>query len=149
MAFVLVGCAGDDATPTSTSVTITLGEPLPVGSTYEDPTGNVTLTVRGVRLTGDLLLADAEACASDTGLPALPILPAAWQLRVQGREQTIPRVDLDEPVRAARPPWPDTVELATGECFAGKVAFRLPEQARPAAIVFTQLGAPVAWTIRS
>jgi hypothetical protein len=148
LALLLPACGDDEAAAPSTTITVTLGEPLPVGATYEDPTGNVTLTVRGVRLTGGLLLADAEACTSADGLPALPVQPGAWQLRLRGREQTVPRVTLDQPNRAARPPWPDTVELAPGECFAGKVAFRVPPEAQPSALVFTQLGVPVAWTIR-
>jgi hypothetical protein len=151
LALALTGCGDDDgsAAPSTTAVTITLGEPLPVGATFEDPSGNVTLTVHGIRLTGGLLLADAEACAAADGLPGLPIQPTAWQLRLRGRQQTIPRTTLDHPTPAAQPPWPDDVTLAPGECFEGKVAFRLPEGARPAEILFTQLGVPVAWTIRS
>jgi len=151
LALVLAGCGEDDETaaPTTTAVTVTLGDPLPIGSTYEDPSGNVTLTVHGVRLTGGLLLADAEACASATGLPGIPIQATAWQLRLRGRQQTIPRITVDEPSQAARPPWPDSVALGPGECFEAKVAFRLPEGGRATEIVFTQLGVPVAWTIRS
>ncbi len=149
LALLLVGCGDDEAAaPATTRVTVTLGEPLPVGTAYEDPSGKVTLTVRGIRLTGGLLLADAEACAAAGGLPALPVQPGAWQLRLEGREQTIPQVTLDEPNRAARPPWPEGVRLAAGECVEGKVAFRMPPQAEPAEVLFTQLPAPVAWTIR-
>ncbi len=149
VALLLAGCSDDEtAAPTSTAATIRLGEPLPIGATYEDPSGNVTLTVRGIRLTGNLVLANAEACAATGGLPALPVLADAWQLRLTGREQTIPRVTLEQPTRAARPRWPDSVELAAGECFEAKVAFRVPAQAEPTAVVFTQLPLPVAWTIR-
>lgn len=148
---LLLAACGDDeaAAPASTRVTVTLGEPLPVGTTYEDPSGNVTLTVRGIRLTGGLLVADAEACASDDGLPALPVQPGAWQLRLAGREQTIPQVTLDQPSRAARPPWPETVQLTAGECVEGKVAFRVPPEAEPVQVLFTQLPTPVAWRVRS
>lgn len=150
LALLLAGCSDDeDAAPASTRVTVTLGEPLPVGTSYEDPSGNVTLTVRGIRLTGDLLLADAEACAAEGGLPALPIQPGAWQLRLEGREQTIPQVTLDQPTRAARPPWPETAQVAAGECVEGKVAFRVPPEAQPTQILFTQLPAPVAWRVRT
>ena len=148
LALLLVGCGDEEATPTTTRVTLTLGEPFPVGTTYEDPSGNVTLAVRGIRFTGGLLLADAEACAAADGLPALPVLLAAWQLRLEGREQTIPAVTLDQPNRASRPPWPETAEVAAGECVEGKVAFRVPPQAEPAEIVFTQLATPVSWAVQ-
>jgi hypothetical protein len=149
LALLLVGCGDDEAAaPTTTTVTVTLGEPLPVGTAYEDPSGNVTLTVRGIRLTGGLLLADAEACAATGGLPALPVQPDAWQLRLEGREQTIPQVILGQPNRAARPPWPEAARVAAGECVEGKVAFRVPAQAEPAEVLFTQLPTPVAWTVR-
>jgi hypothetical protein len=105
--------------------------------------------VNGVRLTGDLLLADAEACAADDAIPGLPIQAQAWQLRVRGQELPVPRVLLEDPIQAASPVWPDSVTLAPGRCFHGKVAFRLPEDARPAAIIFTQLSQPIAWRIRS
>lgn len=148
LALLLVGCGGDEAAaPTTTRVTVTLGEPLPVGAAYQDPSGNVTLTVRGIRLTGGLLLADAEACAAAGGLPALPVQPNAWQLRLEGREQTVPPVTLDQPNRAARPPWPEAAQVEAGACVEGKVAFRVPPQADPAEVLFTQLPAPVAWTI--
>lgn len=150
LALVLSGCSSDDdPSVLATDVTVTLGEPLPVGSSYEDPAGLVTLTVRGVRLTGGMLLADAEACADADGLPAVPVQSRAWQLRVRGREQTIPAVTVDDPTRAARPPWPETVELAAGDCVEGKVAFRLPDGARPDILLFTQLNEPVAWRIRT
>lgn len=149
-AVALAGCSDDEAAaPATTRVTVTLGEPLPVGTTYEDPSGNVTLTVRGIRLTGGLLLADAEACAAADGLPAVPIQPNAWQLRLQGREQTIPQVTVDQPNRAARPPWPETAGIAAGECVAGKVAFRVPPETDPTQVLFTQLPTPVAWRVRS
>jgi hypothetical protein len=149
LALLLAGCGDDEAAgPTTTRVTTTLGEPFPVGTTYEDPSGNVTLTVRGIRLTGDLLLADAEACAAADGLPALPVQSTAWQLRLEGREQTIPQVSLAQPNRAARPPWPETPQLAPGDCVEGKVAFRVPPQAQPAEVLFTQLATPVSWTVR-
>lgn len=149
VALLLAGCGDDEAAaPASTRVTVTLGEPLPVGVTYEDPSGNVTLTVRGIRLTGGLLLADAEACAAADGLPALPVQPGAWQLRLAGREQTIPQVTIDQPSRAARPPWPETVQLTAGECVEGKVAFRVPPEADPVQVLFTQLPTPVAWRVR-
>ncbi len=61
----------------------------------------------------------------------------------------MPRVTLTEPTRAARPVWPDEVALGAGDCFSGKVAFRLPEGARPSAIVFSQLNPPVAWRVRT
>jgi len=149
LALLLVGCGDDEAAaPTTTGVTVTLGEPLPVGTTYEDPSGNVTLTVRGIRLTGGLLLADAEVCAAADALPALPVQAAAWRLRLVGREQTIPRVRLDQPNRAARPPWPDVAELGPGDCVEGKVAFRVPPQAEPAEVLFTQLATPISWAVR-
>ena len=150
LAVLLVGCGDDEgASPASTRVTVTLGEPLPVGTSYEDPSGNVTLTVRGIRLTGGLLLADAEACAAAGGLAALPVQPGAWQLRLEGREQTIPQMTVDQPSRAARPPWPATVQLAAGECVEGKVAFRVPPEAEPTQILFTQLPTPVAWRVQT
>ena len=149
LALLLVGCTDDEAVaPTTTRVTVTLGEPFPVGTTYEDPSGNVTLAVRGIRLTGGLLLADAEACAAADGLPALPVPLAAWQLRLEGREQTISAGTLEQPNRAARPRWPESAELAPGECVDGKVAFRIPPGAEPAQVIFTQLPAPVAWRVR-
>ena len=151
LALVLIGCGDDEdaAPPSTTGVTVTVGEPLPVGASYEDQSGNVTLTVHGLRITGDLLLADAEACLSASALPSLPIQASAWQLRVRGRQQTIPRITVDQPTQAASPPWPDDVELEAGECFEGKVAFGLPDGARASEIVFTQLSTPVAWTVRS
>jgi hypothetical protein len=152
LALVISGCSdddGDSAVTTTTAIQITLGQGLPVGASYEDPTGNVTLTVNGIRLTGGLLLADAEACAAEDALPGLPIQAAAWQLRVRGADQPVPRILLDDPVDAARPVWPDSVELAPGDCFSGKVAFRLPEDGRPMAVIFTQLNPPVAWRVRS
>lgn len=151
LALGLTGCGGDDqdASPSTSTVTVALGADLALGQTYEDPSGQVTLTVRGVRLTGDLLLADAEACISEDGPPGLPIEPLAWVLRLRGREQTIPRTTLDDPPAAARPPWPDTLALTPGECFEGKVAFNLPDAARPVGIVFAQLSRPVVWTIRT
>lgn len=150
LTLLLVGCGDEEASaPTTTRVTVTLGEPLPVGTTYEDPSGNVTLAVRGIRFTGGLLLADAEACAAADALPALPVPLAAWQLRLQGRDQTIPAVTLDQPNRAARPRWPESAALAPGECVDGKVAFRVPPQADPTAVLFTQLPAPVAWAVRT
>jgi hypothetical protein len=151
LAVVLAGCGDDDggASPTTTAVTLTLGEPLPVGASFEDPSGSVTLTVHGVRLTGGLLLADAEACAASGSIPGLPIQPTAWQLRLRGRQQTLPRITVDRPTRAASPVWPDNVTLDPGDCFEGKVAFRLPDNGRAAEIVFTQLSVPVAWTVRS
>ena len=127
----------------------TLGQGLPVGATYEDPTGNVTLTVRGVRLTGGLLLADAEACAADDAIPGLPIQPTAWQLRVRGQEQPVPRVTAratrtGPPARLARHRDPRTRPLLRGQ--GGLRAAR----GRPTpAIVFTQLSHAVAWRIRS
>jgi hypothetical protein len=147
-----LGACGDDGEgddPPTTATTVTLGDPLAVGATYEDPTGLVTITVEGVRITGDLLLATAEACTAEEGLPSVPIGPAAWQLRIQDREQTVPRMTLEDPSRAARPVWPDEVALAPGECFAGKVAFPLPDGGRPSAIVFSQLNQPVAWRVRT
>ena len=151
LVLVLAGCGDDDeAPPETTDVEITIGQGLPLGATYEDPTGNVTITVNGVRLVGDLLLASAEACQAEDALPGLPIQANAWQLRVRGQEQPIPRILLEDPNQAATPPWPDDVALESGECFDGKVAFRLPEGgARPSAILFTQLAQPVAWRIRN
>ena len=150
LTLVLAGCGDDDESPSATTdVEITIGQGLPVGASYEDPTGNVTITVNGVRLTGDLLLADAEACAADDAIPGLPIQAQAWQLQVRGQEEPVPRVLLEDPIRAARPVWPDSVTLAPGRCFHAKVAFRVPEDARPAAIIFTQLSQPIAWRIRS
>jgi hypothetical protein len=151
LALVAAGCSGDDGdtSTTTTAVEITIGQGLPVGASYDDPAGNVTVTVRGVRITGGLVLANAEACAADDAIPGLPIQPDAWQLRVRGQEQAIPRVLLENPNRAASPPWPDTVPLDPGDCFEGKVAFRLPDDdSRPTAIIFTQLSPPVAWRIR-
>ncbi len=145
----LTGCGDDDEVPTTTtSVTVTLGPDLPLGTVYEDPSGNITLAVRDVRIADGLLLADAEACSAEDGLPGLPIQPTAWQLRVRGQDAPVPRVTLEDPNRAARPPWPDTVTLSPGQCFAAKVAFELPEGSRPRAIVFTQVSPPVAWRIR-
>jgi hypothetical protein len=151
LALVLAGCGddGDDEDTPTTAATVVLGDPLPVGSAYEDPSGLVTLTVEGVRLTGGLLIASAEACTAEDGLPAVPIQPTAWQLRVRGREQTVPRITLPDPVAAARPVWPDEVTLGPGECFAGKVAFQLPAGAHPTEIVFSQLNPPVSWRVRS
>jgi hypothetical protein len=151
LVLVLVACGDDDeAPPATTDVEVTIGQGLPLGATYEDPSGNVTITVNGVRLVGDLVLASAEACAAEDALAGPPILPDAWQLRVRGQEQAIPRVLLEDPSGAASPPWPDTVSLQPGRCFDGKVAFRLPEaDARPSTIIFTQLAQPVAWRIRS
>lgn len=150
-ALLLAGCGDDgDADATgATGATVTLGDPLPVGASYEDPSGNVTLTVDGIRLTGGLLLADAAACASADGLPALPLFPTAWQLRLEDREQPLGSVTVDRPNAAARPPWPATAEVAAGECVEGKVAFRIPEDARPTELVFTQLNPPVSWRIRT
>jgi hypothetical protein len=150
LTLVLTGCSDDDEAPTATTdVEVTIGQGLPVGATYEDPGGNVSITVKGVRLIGDLVLVNAEACASEDSLPGLPIQAEAWQLRVRGREEAIPRVLLEDPNQAASPPWPDNVSLAPGRCFDGKVAFRLPEDgARPRTIIFTQLNPPVAWRIR-
>ena len=147
---LLLTACGDDggAAPTTTAVEITLGQGLPVGASYEDPSGNVTLTVNGIRLTGGLLLADAEACAAEDSLPGLPIQPAAWQLRLRGSEQVVPSVQLADPNRSARPAWPATVALDPGTCVEGKVAFRLPPDARPQAVLFTQLAQPVAWRVR-
>lgn len=151
LTLALSGCSGDDDDgPTSTtSVTITLGDGLPVGASYEDPSGNVTLTVHGVRITGGRLLADAEACTADDAPPGLPVAAGAWQLRVRGQDSPVPMVVLDDPNQAARPAWPASVSLAPGECFQGKVAFELPEDGQPRAVVFTQLNPPVAWRIRS
>jgi hypothetical protein len=150
LTFVLAGCGDDDEAPTApTDVEITIGQGLPIGSSYEDPTGNVTVTVNGIRVTGGLLLADAEACADEDAMPGLPIQAQAWQLRVRGQEQSVPRFVPEDPNRAASPVWPDNVSLAPGRCFHGKVAFRLPEDSRPNAIVFTQLSPPVAWQIRN
>ena len=148
----LVGCSGDDGgdavAPTST-VTVTLGQGMPVGATYEDPSGNVTLTIHGVRIADGYLLADAEACSAQDAPPGLPIQPTAWQLRVRGQDSAVPRTTLEHPNRAASPPWPDTVALEPGDCFEGKVAFELPADHAPRAIIFTQLSPPVAWRIRS
>ncbi|HEY5886710.1 MAG TPA: hypothetical protein VIT24_03230 [Acidimicrobiales bacterium] len=150
LALVLTGCGDEEAAPPSTTgVTVTVGEPLPVGASYEDQSGSVTLTVHGVRITGGLLLADAEACLSASALPSLPIQATAWQLRLRGRQQTVPRINVDQPNHAASPPWPDDVELEAGECFEGKVAFRLPDAGPATEIVFTQLSTPVAWTVRT
>jgi hypothetical protein len=149
MALTACGDDGDSATPPTTTVTVTLGQGMPVGATYEDPSGNVTLTVHGVRIVGGLLLADAEACSAEDAPPGLPIQPTAWQLRVRGQDSPVPRTNVDEPSQAARPPWPDTVSLQPGDCFEGKVAFELPEDHAPRAIVFTQLNPPVAWRIRT
>jgi hypothetical protein len=151
LTLALAGCGddGDGDDPPTTATTVTLGDPLAVGATYEDPTGIVSITVEGVRITDATLLASAEVCTDERGLPSVPIGPAAWQLRVQGREQTVPRVTLNAPSQAARPVWPDEVALGPGDCFTGKVAFPLPDGARPAAIVFTQLNQPVAWQVRT
>jgi hypothetical protein len=150
LSLVLAGCGDDDDAPaTTTEVEIRLGQGLPVGASYEDPTGNVTVAVNGVRLTGGYLLADAKACAADDAIPGLPIQAQAWQLRVRGQEEPVPRVLLEDPIRAASPVWPDTVSLAPGRCFEGKVAFELPDEGRPSAIIFTQLSQPVAWRIRN
>jgi hypothetical protein len=151
LSLALVGCSGDDDdAPTSTTgVTVTLGEGLPVGASYEDPSGQITLTVRGVRITGGLLLADAEACSADDAIPGLPIQAMAWQLRVRGQDSPVPMTVLEEPNRAASPPWPESVALEPGDCFVGKVAFELPDDGQPRAVVFTQLNQPVAWRIRS
>jgi hypothetical protein len=151
LAVALMGCGddGNDEETSTTAATVSLGDPLAVGATYEDPAGLVSITVEGVRIIGGLLLAAAEACTAEAGVLSVPIQASAWQLRVQGREQTVPRVTLPDPVRAAQPIWPDEVALRTGECFAGKVAFRLPDGARPAAIVFSQLNPPVAWRVRT
>jgi hypothetical protein len=120
---VLAGCGDDDEAPAETTdVEVTIGQGLPIGASYEDPTGNVTIAVNGVRLVGDLLLANAEACATEGSLPPLPIMPDAWQLRVRGEEQAIPRVLLEN--------LPDT-------------------GARPTAIIFTQLSQPIAWRVRN
>ena len=151
LALVLTGCGddGDAAPPSTTAVTVTVGEPLPMGASYEDRSGTVTLTVHGVRITGDLLVADSEACLSASALPSLPIQATAWQLQLRGRQQTVPRITVDQPTQAMSPPWPDDVELEAGGCFEGKVAFRVPDGSRASAIVFTQLSTPVAWTVRS
>ena len=148
---LLAGCGDDDeAAPSTTAVEVTVGQGLRIGATYEDPSGNVRITVNGVRVLGDLLLANAEACTDEDAAPGLPILADAWQLRVRGQEEAIPRVLLEDPIRAASPPWPDNVSLEPGRCFDGKVAFRLPEAgARATTIIFTQLNPPVAWRIRS
>ena len=150
LSLLLAGCGDDDEAPAATTdVEVTIGQGLPIGATYEDPSGNVTITVNGVRIVGDLVLANAEACAAEDSVPGLPIQPNAWQLRVRGQEEAIPRVLLENPNRAASPPWPDNVSLAPGRCFDGKVAFQLPEAgARPSALIFTQLSQPVAWRIR-
>jgi hypothetical protein len=151
LTLVLAGCGDDDETPTTTTdVEVTIGQGLRIGATYEDPSGNVTITVSGIRVLGDLLLANAEACAAEDSPPGLPIQENAWQLRVRGGEEAIPRILLEDPNRAASPPWPDNVSLEPGRCFDGKVAFRLPEAgARPTTIIFTQLSQPVAWRIRN
>jgi len=151
MALALSACSGDDgeSPPATTRVTVTLGDGLPVGASYEDPSGNVTLTVHGVRITGGRLLADAEACTADDAPPGLPIMTEAWQLRVRGQDSPVPMVVLEDPNRPARPAWPASVSLAPGDCFRGKVAFELPDDVTPRAVVFTQLSQPVAWRIRS
>lgn len=150
LTLVLAGCGDDgEAAPPSTAVEVTLGEGLPIGASYEDPTGNVTITVNGIRLTGGYLLADAEACAAEDAVPGLPIQAGAWQLRVRGADAAVQRVTLEDPNRAARPIWPDTVSLEPGRCFTGKVAFPLEDGARPNALIFTQLSSPVAWRIRN
>ncbi len=148
LALLLVGCGGDEAAaPTTTRVTVTLGEPLPVGAAYQDPSGNVTLTVRGIRLTGGLLLADsAEACARRAA-PALPVQPNAWQLRLEGREQTVPPVTRTSRTvppgrRGPRPPRWRRACASRARSPSG-----CPPQADPAEVLFTQLPAPVAWTI--
>jgi hypothetical protein len=151
LTLVLVGCGDDDeAAPPTTDVEVTIGQGLPIGASYEDPTGNVTITVKGVRLVGDLVLANAEACAAEDALPGLPIQADAWQLRVRDQEGAIPSIQLEHPSRAASPPWEVGVALEPGECLDGKVAFRLEDPgARPSAIIFTQLSQPIAWRVRS
>jgi hypothetical protein len=148
MTIALGGCGDDtESVPPTTTVTVRLDQELPVGATYEDPSGNVTLTVHGVRTVDGLLLADAEACIAADAPPGLPIEATAWQLRVRGQDAPVPRTTVEQPTRAARPPWPDTVALAPGECFRGKVAFELPAGHDPQTIVFTQLSPPVAWRV--
>lgn len=149
-ALVVTGCGDDgESSPATTAARVRLGEPLAVGETYEDPTGAVTMTLHGVRITGGLLLADAEACIAEDGPAGAPIQPQAWQLRVRGREQALAPTFLGDPQRAARPAWPDTVQLDPGECVRGKVAFELPAGIRPRELVFAQLATPVVWSISS
>ncbi|MET0825194.1 MAG: hypothetical protein ABWZ89_01630, partial [Acidimicrobiales bacterium] len=80
---------------------------------------------------------------------SLPIRASAWQLQLRGRVQTVPPTTVDQPTHATSPPWPDGVELEAGECFEGKVAFRVPDGGRASGIEFNQLSTPVAWTVRS
>ncbi len=149
LALVAVACGDDgDAAPTTTAAQVRLGEPLAVGQTYEDPSGAVTLTVHGVRFLGGRLIVDAEACTRDDGPAGLPVQLAAWQLQVRGREQTLGASTVDDPPASARPPWPAVAAIAPGECLRAKVGFALPDGVQVRRLLFTQLAAPAAWTIR-
>jgi hypothetical protein len=137
---------GEDATPPTTSVTLTLGEPLTLGEAYEDPAGNVTLTVQPVTRQGRLLLAPAEACSTTDSIPGLPIRATAWQLQLVDGDP-VPLTRLENPPPSAEPLWPETVPLRPGRCFAATVAFRLPRGAEPQAILFTQVNPPASWAL--
>jgi hypothetical protein len=144
---LLAGCGDDGSTASTTSATAVTFEvqgDLAVGDTYE--AGGVSLTVHSVeQVDGDLVLVDAEACTLPGSPAGIPIEPAAWQLLTTPGEPAIARVSLDEPPAGPGPFWPERVALGDHECFRGRIPFRT--DADPTAVVFTQLGQPVSWTV--
>ncbi len=151
LVLVAAAACGDDGDGAATTTTGTRStvvvEQLALGDAYVDPTGAVTLTTHRLDRDGDLVVVDAEVCLMAGGPSGIPVEEAAWQLRVVGAEQPVPRSVLDDPPPVARPPWPDRLGLANGECFRGKVPFTVPVDAELSDVVFTQLGRPVAWSL--